>query len=351
MKIAHVAAHLGGGIGKAHASLARALPRGVEQLFLLHQNPVDQRHVADLKHCGHTVSVFPLMQDLIPAAMRWEPDILQFEYWGHCSDVWFALPNVKTVVWCHRSGIGETRLPDHTLLDHLVMTSPISKQFNLRHKYSVINSGFGFDEEFVDRGNGVCYLGTVDFKKMHPDFFTTIDELRTRDPVIVWGDPSPEVEYAARSMRRPSRVSLRGHTDDPRWALSGSGIFFYPLRRDHYGTAENALVEAMSMGLVPVVLDNQAESHIVPSEAGFVCKNLDECLAWIEVLVRRTDLRLKMAERAHEHAKSFSAAKSAAQFVKLWSSLKQPTFLEGYFTDRVNAGDRIDPNTGEVISA
>jgi len=49
-------------------------------------------------------------------------------------------------------------------------------------------------------------------------------------------------------MRHPERIEFCGETAEPAAALSDADIFFYPLQPDHYGTAENALIEAMSLG-------------------------------------------------------------------------------------------------------
>ena len=49
-------------------------------------------------------------------------------------------------------------------------------------------------------------------------------------------------------MRHPERISFAAQTAEPAAALSEADIFFYPLQPDHYGTAENALIEAMSLG-------------------------------------------------------------------------------------------------------
>ncbi len=71
------------------------------------------------------------------------------------------------------------------------------------------------------------------------------------------------VRSAVAAMRDPSRVVLAGHAADPRAVLEMSGIFLYLLDPHHYGTAENALVEAMSLGVVPIVLANPCEQAIV----------------------------------------------------------------------------------------
>ena len=141
-------------------------------------------------------------------------------------------------------------------------------------------------------------------------------------PISLWGHISPEVATCAAAMRHPERIELRGHTLDPVSALAEADIFFYPLRRDHYGTAENALVEAMSMGLVPVVLDNPAETEIVAhGKSGFVAHTIDECVSCLRRLVQSPSLREEMGASAARAAQTKSPAHSADAFVALWAGL------------------------------
>ena len=83
---------------------------------------------------------------------------------------------------------------------------------------------------------------------MHPGFFDAVDGLLDDDVrIMVWGDfdPTGPVAARAKAMRNLTRVNFMGQTADSSVALSNADIFLYPLQRDHYGTAENALVEAM----------------------------------------------------------------------------------------------------------
>src|SRR5207237_8584324 len=125
---------------------------------------------------------------------------------------------------------------------------------------AVCNTGFGVANGLSRSAHGrktcVAYLGTVDFAKMHPGFFDVIDGLIDDDVrVVVWGDfdPTGPVAARAKAMRNRTRVNFMGQALDSSAALANADIFFYPLQRDHYGTAENALVEAMSLGLTPLV--------------------------------------------------------------------------------------------------
>jgi glycosyltransferase involved in cell wall biosynthesis len=337
MRILHIAAHLGGGIGKAHAAIARALPREVEQTFLLLEAPIDRRHAHAIARCGGRVIV-----ERDPARIRafaLQSDIVQLEYWGHPlldkSAPFASVPGVKTVCWCHVSGLFAPALPAFPAADRLVLTSDISLPVvprEIRDRTSVINSGFGFagvqpHARPAERKPAIAYLGTVDFKKLHRGIFDAIDTLDDGTdgdlaPISLWGHINPEVASRAAAMRHPERIALKGHTLDPASALAEADIFFCPLRPDHYGTAENALVEAMSLGLVPVVLDNPAETKIVAhGKSGFVARTIDECVSYLRRLARTPSLREDMSAGAVREAQTRSPARSANAFVALWEGL------------------------------
>jgi glycosyltransferase involved in cell wall biosynthesis len=263
-----------------------------------------------------------------------DADVVQFEYWGHPTlDAVIAEIGIPQASVCrlHISGVGKPSLPLSLLhaVDRVALTSPISRPLlsaQLLRKTSVINSGFGFDNapQRVHRERpAIVYLGTVDFKKLHRGIFDAVDALDDdMAPVSLYGHISPEVATCAAAMRHPERIELRGHTLDPVSALAEADIFFYPLRRDHYGTAENALVEAMSMGLVPVVLDNPAETKIVThGKSGFVAHTIDECVSCLRRLVLVPSLREQMAASAARAAQTKSPARSANAFVALWAGL------------------------------
>ncbi len=84
MKILHVAAHLGGGVGKAHAALAEARRETGSQerhRFLLLEHPQDSRFAERIAAAGCEVVVSPPPDET--ARLVAEADILQIEWWGH----------------------------------------------------------------------------------------------------------------------------------------------------------------------------------------------------------------------------------------------------------------------------
>ena len=114
--------------------------------------------------------------------------------------------------------------------------------------------------------------------------------------------------------------------------LSDADIFFYPLQRDHYGTAENVLIEAMSLGLVPIVLDNAAEMAIVrDGETGFVARSIEEAASLLQMLLSSADVRERVSRNAVDYvAKNRTPKQSAQDFMILWLGLlsKPPRYCD-----------------------
>jgi glycosyltransferase involved in cell wall biosynthesis len=360
MKILHITPHLGGGVGKAHAAITAVLPKEVKQTFILLEQPRDRRFVDAIAATGARIVIAPALRHV--AALAADADIVQFEFWNHprmfeCL-ARAAFPAMRSVFWSHISGLARPVIQPVLMeapgrfvfstetsrsIPSLAMLSAASKS-----KLTVINSGFGFTaapprKNSADATPAIAYLGTVDFVKMHPGFFDAIDRLDGPDVrASVWGavNPSGRVAARARAMRYPERIRFCGHTPEPAVALSGAEIFFYPLQPDHYGTAENALVEAMSLGLAPVVLNNSAERAAVRhGVTGFVARSIDECVALLQMLLFSPAVRAQISRNAKDTtSESQSPARSAWQFMELWRGLLAEPKTLANFRDIV--GDR-----------
>jgi glycosyltransferase involved in cell wall biosynthesis len=343
MKILHITPHLGGGVGKAHAAIGVALPKEVDRTFLLLEEPRDRRYADAIEAGGAPVITAgspDCMGDLADAA-----DIIQFEFWNHprlfeCL-ARSTFPAMRSVFWSHISGLSRPVIQPGLIEEagRFVFTTEASRFMAClatlseatRRKLAVINSGFGLANDvrrapLQGRKPIIAYLGTVDFVKMHRGFFDAIDKLEGGDiRVSVWGsvDPSGAVAERAGAMRHPERIHFGGQTAEPAIALSGADIFFYPLQPEHYGTAENALVEAMSLGLVPVVMNNPAEMAIVRhGETGFVARSVEECTAIVQRLISSPELLERVSRNAARHvAQTRMPARSARDFMDLWQQL------------------------------
>jgi glycosyltransferase involved in cell wall biosynthesis len=335
MNILHVAPHLGGGVGKAHAALAPEWAADLHHEFLLLEPPRDRRYADEIAASGATVRVASGLDEVVCTAV--DADIVQFEFWNHprlfeCL-ARSEFPAMRSVVWAHVSGLFGPAIPPALAVQagRFVATTAASLTLPCLDalpagRVSAINSGFGFaaPKARTLRANPrIAYLGTVDFVKMHQGFFDAVDALDREAIVDIWGAPAIGVMAAALRMERPQGLRFHGQTARPDEALAGADIFFYPLRHDHYGTAENALIEAMSLGLVPVVLGNPAEAAIVThGETGLVASAIEECPALLRELLDTPALLGRLSANAVAHiAATRTPARSAAAFERLWRAL------------------------------
>ncbi|PWW00317.1 glycosyltransferase involved in cell wall biosynthesis [Hoeflea marina] len=342
MKLVHITPHLGGGVGKAHAALCAADDEAWKRRYVLLEAPRDP-HYADLvRASGATITVAPDAAAL-DALMR-AADLVQFEWWNHPLLLrlmaWTDLPPMRSVAWSHVSGLHAPLIPPGLIgaVDRFLFTSacsllsaPLSGVLAANAgRIGVVNSGFGFPRPVPgDTGTGragrVSYLGTVDFAKMSPAMFEVIDRLEADVVVDLHGaaaDDSP-VRAAVAAMRHPGRVRLCGHSQDPAAVFAQSSILLYLLQPNHFGTAENALVEAMSLGCAPLVFANACELAIVhDGETGFVVRDVAEAAARLDWMLARPDAVAHIGRRAaRDVARNRTPALSLAQLRTTWLAM------------------------------
>ena len=342
MKILHLTPHLGGGVGKAHSSICAADTGDVQRQYLLLERPRDRRYVDLISQTGVPVTVAQ-DPDHVRHCVR-EADILQIEWWNHprlyqCL-VEFDLPAARTVVWSHISGLFAPYIPEKLFgaVDHFLFTSPCSLRTNTvpvltakaRQTLGVVNSGFGFevDTEIVhgpQRQGRVAYLGTVHFSKMSRAFFDVIDQADLPHPVDIWGtaEANGEVYERAARMKFPQRIQFRGHVETPELAFERAAIFLYLLQPQHFGTAENALIEAMSMGCVPLVFANPAEREIVEhGKTGFIESNVADAARRLVWMVNNpTEIARMGQEAANQVASRNSARLASSTFSQIYRNV------------------------------
>lgn len=341
MKILHITPHLGGGVGKAHSAILAEGSAGFDHHYLLLETPRDWRFADLVQRAGGTVEV---MRDRSHAeALMTSADIVQIEWWNHprlYELLSQPLPAMRRIFWVHISGLFAPYYPIGLVesADRFVFTSPCSLTWSglerlpeeVRRRLAVVGSGFGYDAPEplppASQRRDIAYLGTVDFVKMHPDFFAMIDSVaRNNLKISLYGtfDSDGEPARAWRGMNYPERVSFEGQTSDPRPILERCSIFFYPLRPDHYGTAENALIEAMSVGAVPLVMGNPAETAIVrDGENGVVANDLYDVAVKLAAMIDDPASLDRMSQRAIADAAAFHhPARSMRIFEGLYRDL------------------------------
>lgn len=323
IRILHITPHLGGGVGKALAGLVEQNGRssaGFEHEVLCLESPEKSQFVEKVRHAGCKLQLCPSQAELLEAIRQ--ADVVQLEFWNHpamvralCS---VPLPEMRLLVWCHISGLHYPIIPPGMLsvAHKFLFTSECSFEAEevkrlaprVPANLGVVSSGGGLAALPSPRTNArksglhSGYIGSLNFAKLHPDFISFLAAVRNPDfRVRLIGDETNRaiLEEQCRRVERPDLLEFRGYTTDVAAELAELDILIYLLNPKHYGTAENTLLEAMAMGVVPVVLDNPAELRIVEDRrTGLVVRSPGELVDALDWLTVHREERLEMGRRA-----------------------------------------------------
>ncbi len=307
-KVVHLTAHLGGGVGKALSGLVTQAIRNRSRFrhtVVCLERPEKTQFLRLIEAAGGEVIVSPSPNRLKRIVA--EADIVQLEWWNHPATVACLcstpLPPMRLVVWCHISGLHQPRIPMQLIntADRVMFTSPCSLEevgisiarFQTPERFSVVHSCGGFNglplpAQQAEPGIRAGYIGSLNFAKLHPQYVQFLSAVRLPGfRVKIIGDETNRaiLEQQCADAGRPGLLDFRGYTDDIARELSSLNVITHILNPEHYGTTENALLEAMAMGIVPVVLDNPAERHIIDHlVTGLVVhspREFGEAFAWL----------------------------------------------------------------------
>jgi len=306
LKICHLLPHLGGGVGKAITTLVQSTASlNISHDFILFENPVKKQFYEKIIDLGCDIFVTP-DRKTVDKLVRCS-DIIQLEWWNHPATFQFLcdqdLPKMRLLIWSHVSGLHFPLIPIKliSIADMFLFTSECSYQaeniVGLDEKYKsrldVVSSGVGFSQENyarkADHPFPCCgYMGSLNPSKLYPQFidylsYATVDNFK----VHIWGDEyyKDVLVNKCRQIGKKDLIEFHGYTTNPADVLRDLDVFVYLLNPSHYGTAENVLLEAMSLGVVPIVMNNPAETAIVDhDETGFVVsspKEFAETVEWL----------------------------------------------------------------------
>jgi glycosyltransferase involved in cell wall biosynthesis len=340
IKILHVTPHLGGGIGKAVAGIvveAQQSDAGYEHEVLCLCTPEKNQFIDQIRKAGCTLEFGSTAQIISEKITK--HDIVQLEFWNHPATLaalcTYPLPPMRLLVWCHVSGTHFPIIPTKFLLNanKLLFTSPCSYTTEEVRKailegpvnLDVVSSGGGLDLLPQPQPRDASlplrfgYVGSLNFAKLHPDFIACLSKVS--DPsfkVRLVGDKTNReiLEQQCRENNRANLLEFGGYTNDIAAELDKLDVMIYLLNPKHYGTAENALIEGMAMGVVPIILNNEAESKIVKNRVTGLCldnmSELDSAIQWISA---NRDKHLDMAVRCQKLTREKYSYKNSLKFL------------------------------------
>lgn len=337
MRILHITAHLGGGAGKAVAGLALLTandnPGDLSRVLLL-EKPEKTGYADILQANGIEIVAEPDSQTLAQQ-LAWA-DAVVVSWWNHPAMAAFlaSFPPVpvRFLLWSHVNGLVYPHLPTALAreADMVFVTAPCSLENpdwteDIKEKTRVIYGMGDFAPEKMPEKKDyqtsgrflIGYAGTLGYAKIHPDFVELcrmVKEEVSNAQFVLLGDLDEELKRDIETAGLAPYFTLTGFVPDVAARLPGFDIFAYPLNSSHYGTTENALLEAMACALPVLALDGPVERALVAhGETGLLAKNHREYAAFAGRLAADSRERARLGRQARRRViETYDAHKNAA---------------------------------------
>lgn len=323
LTVLHVTPHLNGGLGRVMLSTLKSAESSTSQV--IHKIAVTEKLNQEtrqlfgkyIEHIEDSVYEEALIEKIEYA------DIVQFEWWNHplIYKMLFTtnLPPCRLVVSSHVSGFYRPQIINQNIVkycDLFLCTTKATEKHpafasysddELRKRLSFVTYPVDFDRfnDFTPKPHlsiNIGYVGTLDYSKLHSNFLkmssdVTIDNINY---IVCGTDQNGSIEKQSYEYR-PSIFDFRGFQSDIRSTFEEFDIFAYPLSATHFGSGEQAIIEAMYVGLPVIAFENAAEKEIIRhNETGLLVKTEKEYTQAIEYLCKNPAKRKELGDNARK---------------------------------------------------
>ncbi len=324
MRLLHIAAHLGAGAGKAIAGLAISDTEHSHTIILTCK-PEKEEHI---KRClDHHVRVLICPEE---DEFRWEvtaADVIVVNWWHHPA-VYEALERAaeiptRMVLWSHVNGLHYPRLNADFIdaFDACMFTSKatlLNEFWNAEERKAIEEKSalvygmgdFGAEDfrpkTHYEVGEKVTigYVGSLDYAKVHPGFIKWMKkaaDLDDRIQFVAAGDCPPAMAADAAASGLTDRIHFLGFREDIPEVLRSLDLFMYPLNPYNFATTENALLEAMAVGLPIIATDGVVEQSILENgRNGMLVSDEKAFTEGISLMSSNAALRRMLGENARK---------------------------------------------------
>lgn len=310
--ILHITAHMGGGVGRIISGICEFSENHTHKLILL-EEPEKLFFLELCNRKGIKIIINPNVDELKKEIE--ESDIVQLEWWNHplMSKLLRSFPDIKCrlVIWSHISGCTYPHIPFEFLKipSRFIFTSEYSYEnplWSLEEKQwvklnvSVINSYADFTKfKNVDlkkhNGFNIGYIGTLKYSKINPEIYEFYKKIDIHDyKIIMVGDLSENVII--------DKIIFKNYVDDVIEEFRYFDIFSYILNKEHFGTTENVLLEAMAIGLPVIALNQSTEKYIIENnKTGILVNTKQEYADAVKYLYENPKERSRLGEAAKKY--------------------------------------------------
>jgi L-malate glycosyltransferase len=341
MKIMHIAPHLGGGVGRVLLSWLSRVHDDEHTIYCIdtisEQSRSLMQHMPVIAHSAMGNRLPKLLSAIADA------DIVVIHWWNtpfiYQLLINEELPPCRMILWSHVAGHAAPQIFTKKLVtypDRFVVATPwslqapvlqaLDGQWREEHVRLIFTCAGTERVQQVKRTAHdhftVGYIGTVDYCKLHASFIPM--SVAARIPgvrfVVCGGQRQAELHKEACDHGAGDAFVFTGQIENIADYLGGFDVFGYPLCANHYGTGEQALIEAMAAGLAVVVFNNGCEQNLVEDKVtGLIVENERAYTAALERLYADPVLRNRLGEQAQRYAHDhFSLEAMIAQWQKLF---------------------------------
>ena len=269
MRIFHISPHFGGGILPSVLGIVEAI-EARHTLIQLDQT-LNKEIIEKLKF--HQLIPELLTND--SSLFNSVPDFIIFHFWE--TEI---LNRIKVIK--HK----QFRAPI-ILLHHQTFDYGSSKLSKIQNNFSaLVQSGFIKDKlqdnwflvptcksfmpspiEVPPRTSKVLYIGTLSYKKIDQNFLNIANKVCDIGfEIDVYGQKNSSSFHSDLKNINNPKLRYLGFAENSYSLMLKYSYLLYPLRKKHYGTTENVLLEAMNAGVIPFINRQNPETFIIGRE-------------------------------------------------------------------------------------
>jgi glycosyltransferase involved in cell wall biosynthesis len=347
-KVIHILPHMGPGVGKAVSSvsiLSKELNSNYQHEILLLEVPNDRNFIDKCLNANINVHI---LKDISLAQILNAVDIVQIEWWHHPRVFTFlyelAKYDIRLVAWSHISGCNYPNLPANLVksVNNFIFTTGYSyenkfwteEERNFIKENTEVIFGAGEFTSLSDiklkkqneNSFNIGYIGTLDYRKLNPNFIdycASLDIPNVKFTLVGNPDKKEILLHEAKGKGIQDKFIFTGFVDNIKKQMEQFDLFIYLLNPEHFGTTDNALLEAMAAGLPIVILNQCGEKYLIKHmESGIIVNDVQDFKKWVQYLYQNEEVRIKIGKKAREVAvKEYSTMNSVLKLEKKYDEV------------------------------
>lgn len=327
MKLLHITVHMGGGVGRAISEIVTNKKDGYQHEIICLEEPKNEQFIFKCIQSGVLI-VWELTLDKIISKIK-NSDIIILHWWHHpvMIHIIIKLSMVKSrvVIWSHINGCFYPWISYEFLRMHdtIFVTSKFtlenkeweSWQRNELRQKAYLVYGMGSLDQITRKKSykeeekiRIGFTGTFSQSKVNSSYVAACEQIISEVPNVefqIFGsvDPKDNLYCEIEKKKLMLYFNFRGYLTEVTSELHNLDIFGYPLNPEHFGTTENAIIEAMAAGLPVVLLDQNTEKYIVKNGYnGLLVKNMNTYVQSVVFLTKHYRFREYLGKNARNDA-------------------------------------------------